>query len=60
MNIQGWMNVVQVMGAWDDSSFLGAECEILYMQSFGNEVNKVIKSWYWSYSQCTHAFAHLN
>ena len=60
MNIQGWMNVAQVMGGVVDVVSLSPKYGILLMQRIKNSVNKGIKHWYWSYSQWTHAFAHLN
>lgn len=54
------MNVAQVMGGFADSSSSDAGCEILFIQSYKNASNQGITYWFWSYSQCTHAFAHLN
>lgn len=39
MNIQGWMNVVQVVGVLTDSIFLESECGILFLEVFENAFN---------------------
>jgi hypothetical protein len=40
MNIQGWMNVVQVMGALADPISVGAACELFVITRF----KKIYKS----------------